>query len=267
MLTEQEKQTFTNDGVVVLRNVVPMNWLDRIAAAIERDIADPAPFVHGYATDEGGRFHGNLRIWETDPDLREFCLHSDLPALAAEMLGSEQVRLLYDQLFVKEPGTSNPTRWHNDQPYWPIRGRDVLSFWFSPDPVTAQSGALEFVRGSHNWGTMFQPERFGDTKSHGDYERNPDYVEMPDIDAARDDYDIVTWDLDPGDAYVFHAMTVHGAGGNLRSDRRRRGYTVRYIGDDIRYDSRPGTNEHLRSDDYEDGDRLTAPLYPQVWPE
>ena len=36
-------------------------------------------------------------------------------------------------------------------------------------------------------------------------------------------------------------MTVHGAGGNLRSDVRRRGYTVRYCGDDAVYDTRKGT--------------------------
>ena len=113
---------------------------------------------------------------------------------------------------------------------------------------------------------MFQPERFGDTAAHDDYERNPDYVDMPDIEAACGDYDIVTWDLAPGDVYVFHALTVHGAGGNLRGDVRRRGYTVRYTGDDIRYDSRPGTHIHVRSTTYAGDDRLTAPLYPPVWP-
>ncbi|MBT3536848.1 MAG: phytanoyl-CoA dioxygenase family protein [Rhodospirillaceae bacterium] len=267
MVSEQDIQTLADDGVMVMRNLVSSEWLDRIAAAIERDIADPAPYVHGYpATNGSGRFHGNLRTWETDPDLRDFCLNSGLGELTATLLGSDNVNLLYDQLFIKEPGTPNPTRWHNDQPYWPVRGRQILSFWISPDPVTMDSGALEFIRGSHKWGKMFQPERFGDTKAHDDYERNPDYVDMPDVEAARGDYDIVTWDLQPGDAYVFHAMTVHGAGGNLRADVRRRGYTVRYTGDDIRYDTRPGTNIHLRSEDYADGARLTAPLYPRVWP-
>ena len=83
----------------------------------------------------------------------------------------------------------------------------------------------------------------------------------------RGDYDIVTWDLNPGDVYVFHAMTVHCAGGNLRNDLRRRGYAVRYVGDDICYDGRPGTNKHLRSADFADGDVLTGPRFPQAWPQ
>ena len=267
MFTANDSQNFAKDGAIVLRSVISPVWLKRIAEAIDRDISEPAPYCHSYAAAGGsGKFHGNLRVWETDSDLREFCLYSNLPGLAAKILGSRQINLFYDQLFVKDSGTPNPTPWHNDLPYWPICGRDVISFWMSPDKVCQESGALEFIKGSHKWGTMFQPERFGETAAHDDYERNPDYVDMPNIDATRDDYDIVTWDLNPGDVCVFHATTVHGAGGNLRSDVRRRGYAVRYVGDDVRYSGRSGTNEHLRNDDYEDGDVLTGPRFPKVWP-
>ena len=105
---------------------------------------------------------------------------------------------------------------------------------------------MEFVRGSHRWGKWFQPEKLSDTKGHDDYERNLNCVRVPYIDSARADYEILTRDLEPGDVYVFHGLTVHGAGGNHREDVRRRGYAVRYTGGDVRYDTRPGTNEHLR---------------------
>lgn len=259
-------RAYEEDGATVVRGLVGVDWLDRLRAAVDRDIADPAPFVHGYTTEDGrGRFHGNLRVWQSDEDFRAFCLDSHLPAVAARFFGSGRVNLLYDQLFVKEAETGNRTRWHNDQPYWAVRGWQVMSFWIALDPVTQDSGALEFVRGSHKWGKWFQPERFGKTTAHDDYERNPDYVEIPDIEAARGDYDILSWDLEPGDAYAFHALTVHGAGGNDRADRRRRGYTVRYTGDDAVYDSRPGTNAHLRSERLKDGDPLGGEQFPLVW--
>ncbi|MDP6950046.1 MAG: hypothetical protein QF783_02720, partial [Arenicellales bacterium] len=63
----------------------------------------------------------------------------------------------------------------------------------------------------------------------------------------------------------FHGLMVHGAGGNLRGDRRRRGYAVRYTGDDVVYDTRPGTNEYLRSEKHSDGDLLDSEHYPVVW--
>jgi ectoine hydroxylase-related dioxygenase (phytanoyl-CoA dioxygenase family) len=68
----------------------------------------------------------------------------------------------------------------------------------------------------------------------------------------------------PGDVYLFHGLTVHGAPGNRTRDRRRRGYTVRYTRDDVVYDTRPGTNEHLRNSSLNDGDALDSSQYPVV---
>jgi hypothetical protein len=115
-----------------------------------------------------------------------------------------------------------------------------MSFWVALDDVTTVSGALEFIKGSHLWDIWYQPETFGKTSGHGEYERNPDYVDMPDIEATRNEYEILTWDLEPG-------------------------YTVRYCGDDAVYDTRKGTQGHLRSDQHGDGDSLDSDLYPLVW--
>ena len=88
---------------------------------------------------------------------------------------------------------------------------------------------------------------------------------MPDIESARDDYDIFSFDLEPGDVYAFHALVLHGAGGNVSEQVRRRGYTARYLGDDATYSSRPGTNKGLRNSQLRDGDRLDSEQYPLVW--
>jgi len=260
----EQRIAYERDGVVALRQVVDAEWRERLAAAIEDDIRRPGPYYHGYATAGAGRFHGNLRLWEHHPTFREFCLNSPLPEIARQLLGSRKLNLLYDQLFVKEPGTANRTRWHNDQPYWAVRGWQVLSFWIALDRTTLETGALEFVRGSHHWRRWFQPEAFGRNAAQDEYERNPDYEPMPDIDTARGQYDIVSWTLEPGDVYAFHGLTVHGAGGNTTSHQRRRGYTVRYTGDDAVYDARPGTNVHLRNPDLSDGQPLDSRQYPGI---
>lgn len=266
-VAEEDIEAYRRDGAMVLRGVLDKAWLDRLAAAIERDIAKPGPYFHGYVPEDGqGSFHGNLRIWENDPDFQALCFDSGLPAIARRLFGSAKVNLLYDQLFVKEPGTVNRTRWHNDQPYWPVSGSQVASFWFSPDPVTAETGALEFVRGSHKWDRWFQPESFGKGASNelSGYERNPDYEIMPDIEANRSAYEIVSWDLEPGDLYVFQGLTLHGAGGNQRGDLRRRGYTVRYTGDDAVYDARTGTSVPLRDPTKRTGDPMDSATYPVI---
>lgn len=268
-VSDAELEAYANDGALLLKSVIDAPRLAQVAEAIERDIDSPGPFCHGYEADNGrGRFHGNLRIWENDKAFREFCFASGLPEIAAQFFGSSRVNLLYDQLFVKEPGTPNRTRWHNDQPYWPVRGWHVMSFWLALDPTTAENGRLEFVRGSHRWDRWFQPEAFGkrpDDDRYSGYALNPDYETMPDIESNRDAYEIIAWDMQPGDVIAFHGLSVHGAGGNHRDDLRRRGYTVRYTGDEAWYDARVGTSGALLSDELADGDPIGGTLYPLLW--
>ena len=263
MIDPTQRESFERDGALLLPGLIDEHWLQRLRAAIERDIARPGPCYHGYEIEGGGRFHGNMRNWEVDPDFRDYCQRSLLPEAAAALLDVDEVRLYYDQLFVKEPGTNAPTRWHNDQPYWPVRGWPILSFWLALDPVTKESGALEFVQGSHRWGKWFQPEPFAPGGSS--YERNPDYVEIPDIGAERDRHGFLTWDMQPGDVIAFHALTVHGGPPN-RSAGRRRGYTVRYCGPGMTYYGGPGTSPLLIDDALADGAPLEGRRYPVVWP-
>ena len=140
------RRRYESDGVVVLPKCIGLNWVEALREAIDRDIHNPGPYVHSYdSEDSAGYFHGNLRTWENDPTFRSFCMDSSLPGVAAALFGSRKVNLLYDQIFVKEPATMVRTRWHNDQPYWPVQGRQVASFWIALDLVTTENGAVEFI--------------------------------------------------------------------------------------------------------------------------
>ncbi len=264
-ISQEVINEFLQNGVVYLPGLIDETWQQKLALAIENDIQHPGPFYHGYQVEGGGNFHGNMRLWETDDTFKSYCFDSILPELAAQFMQSQQIALFYDQLFVKEPGTNAPTRWHNDQPYWPIRGNDVMSFWLTLDHATVETGVLEFVKGSHLWQQWFQPEPFAE--GGDEYETNPDYVPMRDIDAERDELDIISWEMQPGDVVAFHGLTVHGAKGNSTQDTRRRGYTVRYCGDDAHYYNGPGTNEHLQNPQLKQGEALFSQQYPKVWEE
>ena len=64
-------------------------------------------------------------------------------------------------------------------------------------------------------------------------------VAIPDIDSEREQYDIKSWQLEPGDCIAFHFLTVHGAPENL-SSHRRRAFSARLLGDDATYVVRGG---------------------------
>jgi ectoine hydroxylase-related dioxygenase (phytanoyl-CoA dioxygenase family) len=214
-----------------VRGALTPAQVEQLRADIAASLADEKQIVIDYDSDR--KFVNGINFWTRNEGIRALLCESQLPALAAALMESRKVNLFYDQLFIKEPGTTNyPTPWHNDQPYWIVEGRQVISFWLALDPVTKASGAVEFIRGSHKWDRWFQPRSFaGENK----YEINKDFESMPDIDAERAKYDIVHFDLAPGDMTVHHGMTVHGSSGNTTNATRRRGFSVRYTGDDVVY--------------------------------
>jgi ectoine hydroxylase-related dioxygenase (phytanoyl-CoA dioxygenase family) len=54
-------------------------------------------------------------------------------------------------------------------------------------------------------------------------------AELPDVEADRGAFEILAWELEPGDAVFFHMLTLHAAGG---ATTRRRAFSVRFLGDD-----------------------------------
>ena len=170
----------------------------------------------------------------------------------------------HDHLLVKEPGTPEPTPWHHDQPYYPIDGAMVGSLWLPLDPVD-RATTVEFVAGSHRWGRWFRP-RYFNTRGSALGAPEDGLEETPDIEADRAAYRILGWAMAPGDCVFFHALTLHGAGGNHTS-RRRRAYATRWLGEDTRFATRPGRiSPPLEGHGLRPGDALACDLFPKFWP-
>lgn len=266
-IRDEEIAAYDRDGVVCLDGLFDTGWVERLRAAVERAMAEPAPMALEFNDDGApGRFFGDMFMWTRDTDFRAAALDSPAPAIAAALMGAGRLNLFYDQLFVKEPGTAKRTPWHQDAPYWAVRGWQVCSVWIALDPVDQASGAVEYVLGSHRWDRRFRPAPF---RSGGENDRRfqqSDLEAVPDIEADRGAYAIRSWTMQPGDCLVFQSMIMHGAPGNTTGDRRRRGLALRYAGDDAVYDPRPGTFQMIREPGIAAGAPLDCELFPQVWP-
>jgi ectoine hydroxylase-related dioxygenase (phytanoyl-CoA dioxygenase family) len=258
------------DGAAVLRGVVPLDWIERMREAIALELSGGSPTAAEYGR-EAGRFYGDVFTWLRNPVFREFACHSPLPALAAQLMGSRRANLFYDQLFVKEPGSVERTPWHQDLPYWPVAGQQVVSIWVPFDRAGPDNGVVSYIQGSHLWGRTFRPKAFDDANA-GAFAASP-YEAMPDIDRENGRHRFLSWSLEPGDVLVHLGLTVHGAAGNRSTADRRRALAVRYTGDDARYDPRPGTfmdmekvRANIPAPGLEAGAPMGGPLFPQVWP-
>ncbi len=267
-IDDAEVRAYREDGAVCLRAVIDRDWVERLRRGVDRNIAEPGPYAHHYTRESGkagGMFFGDYCNWQRIPEYRDFAHGSPVAALAARLMGSRRVNFFHEHVLVKEPGTVERTPWHHDQPYWCVDGEQVCSLWLPLDPVP-RAVCPEFVRGSHRWGRWFKPRRFVD---HDAYDYPAGWEEVPDLDADRTAYRILSWDLEPGDGIAFHALTLHAAPGNPSAGRRRRAFSARYTGDDARYASRPGRLSPPFPEmgvRLEPGDRMDCETFPVVWP-
>lgn len=258
-LTGDEIASFERDGVICCRAVIPEVWLGRVGAAIERNLAAPSALSDFISLPERG-YHNDIFMWLVDDDYRAFVLESPAAALARQVLGSSGVTFFYDQLFVKEQGADVPTPWHHDLTFWPVVGDDVCSIWMPLDPVGRESSGLEYVRGSHRWPNRYQAI----TPDHNEFMVDPDLEEPPDVDGDRAAYDLVSWEMEPGDALIFHPLVVHGSSGNGHGRHRRRALATRWFGDDVRYDPRPATMPLPPDHGLAPGDKFGGPMFPRL---
>ena len=256
-------EEFNRNGAVVLRGVFT-DWMDTLRNGVEQNLSEPGEFGKVYTTEgETGKFFGDYCNWQRIDSYRKFFFESAAGHIAAQLVDSSSVRIFHEHVLVKEPGTARKTPWHHDQPYYCVDGSKLCSLWIPLDPVD-QSVCAEFICGSHLWNRSFLPTKFSGVS----YDRpRENHEKLPDIDAHRDDYDILSWELEPGDAIAFHFMTVHGAPENL-SPHRRRAFSARLLGDDAVYAIRsgemsppfPGLEQRLKA-----GEAMDATEFPEIY--
>ena len=228
-------EDFIRDGAVVLRGALSRDEVQTLERGIEHNLAHLSPLVQVASNpDDPGRFVEDFCTWQSNPHYEQVMRHSALPALAAQLMQSQTVRIYHDHLLVKEPGTRQPTPWHQDQPYYNVSGRQNVSFWIPVDAVPLQS-TLRFVAGSHT-GTWYMPRSFRDQQAK--WFAPGTLAELPDIDARPQHHRQLAWALEPGDAVAFHMLTLHASSG-VGPSARRRVFSARYLGDDARHAPRP----------------------------
>ncbi|MEQ8345155.1 MAG: phytanoyl-CoA dioxygenase family protein [Sneathiellaceae bacterium] len=261
-ITEDEVRTFESDGVVLLKGLFDAEWVAFMQGAAEKSLADPGELHFEFAAErkDPGRFFFETFSWLHNADCERFVRHSPAAAIAGALMRASKVNIFFDQWLIKEPGTPTETPWHHDLPFWPVDGSQVCTLWLALDPVTVQTGAVEYVTGSHRWGKRFRARSFSGVNRYDE-----DLPEVPDIEALRDGLSFVQHELQPGDCTVHHGLTVHGSPGNFSTGMRRRAHVTRWAGDDAFYHPRPNIQKIPRDPGIPAGAPLDCDLWPVIW--
>jgi ectoine hydroxylase-related dioxygenase (phytanoyl-CoA dioxygenase family) len=265
LVPPEQVAAYQRDGAVVIRQVLSPAEVARLREGINANLAAPSPrALVASQPDDPGHFIEDFCNWQHNPAYRELVTQSALAPVAARLMQSQQVRMYHDHMLTKEPGTRARTPWHQDQPYYNVSGQQNISFWIPVDAVRRHS-TLEFVAGSH-LGPWLMPRSFMTHQARWFPEGS--LAELPDIDGQPGAHRILGWALEPGDAVAFHMLALHASAG-VDGDVRRRVFSVRMLGDDMRHAPRPwktspdfpGLTDRLPA-----GAVMDDPCFPVLWP-
>jgi len=263
-ITPDMGREFRRNGAICIRGLFNADEIALLRSGIDHNIAEPSTRAKTASRpDDPGWFFEDFCNWQDNEAYRRFIFESPAPSAAAALIGGQTVRLYHDHVLVKEPNTRQRTPWHQDQPYYNIAGSDNVSMWIPVDPVSRES-TLEFVIGSHR-GPWLMPRTFMENEAKWFPEGS--LADLPDIEGDRDAFDVRGWTLEPGDMVCFNMLTLHASGG-VSGTHRRRAFSVRFIGDDVRHAPRqwrtspefPGLAGELP-----EGAPMDHSLFPVVW--
>ncbi len=259
LISQAHIDAFQKDGVVLIKGLFA-DHVDAISKGIEINMAEPGPYAaENLLAGEGGRFFDDYCNWTRIPEFSDVIKTSAAAEVAADLMVSDRVQVFHDHVLVKEPGTSKPTPWHQDAPYYFVDGRQNVSFWSPMDAV--KDASLRCVAGSHLWEKQVLPTKW--LKEDNFYPDSEAYMPVPDPDAEG--MTVLEWEMEPGDAVAFNYGILHGARGNF-TEQRRRAFSLRLVGDDARYVERPGrTSPPFPEHGMKAGDRLREDWFPTIY--
>jgi hypothetical protein len=153
------------------------------------------------------------------PELFEWLMDKDVLDFVEQFIGPN-IAVWSSHFLCKPPARGLRVPWHEDSAYWAGRLSEfrVLTVWLAIDDSDLENGCMRIIPGTHDHG--FSDYAPVNAEEHVfDQEIVADQV---------DDDQAVDLVVRAGQCHIHHAKTIHGSNPNT-SDRRRCGYTMRYM--------------------------------------
>jgi ectoine hydroxylase-related dioxygenase (phytanoyl-CoA dioxygenase family) len=148
-----------------------------------------------------------------------------LTGIAADLIGSPNVQLHHNKMFIKPPAKGSPFPMHQDHPFFPHERHSMIAAVFHFDDAPIEKGCIRVVPGSHKLGPLQHQAEGG---WHLPFEEYPLESSVPCPARA-------------GDVLFFNYLTIHGSGVNSSNEAR----TTLLV--QMRDPSDPPTNEEHQS--------------------
>ncbi len=195
-----------------------------------------------------------VNIHQASYSFKELVMSPLLGEIAAELLGSDEVRLWHDQIQYKPSANGGINSWHQDSPYWPcISPGNAVTAWIALDDVTEDNGCMRMIPGSHQW---------GDAISFLNHEIKDFY--HPPEKYQNHVMHVQCCPVPKGHVHFHHGYTFHGSGDNV-SGSHRRALAIHYIGDKTTFNSAGGEHPCKPFIQSKDGEKVIGDAFPIVF--
>jgi chlorinating enzyme len=195
----------------------------------------------------------------TDPWLFRYLAHPRVLDIMEGVIGPDIV--LWSSHFIAKPkGDGRAVPWHTDGAYWGerLQPMEVATLWLAVDESTVENGCMRVIAGSHR-----EAQAMMDAYEPVDRDTNVFDARLRAelVNEAR----AVNLELKPGECSLHDAWTIHGSTANT-SDKRRCGYTMRYMPSYVVHSGRGGglpDSHHiylLRGEDRSGGKNIYTPI-------
>jgi ectoine hydroxylase-related dioxygenase (phytanoyl-CoA dioxygenase family) len=258
-LSQKQIEDYENNGVIIIKDIFK-SWIEPLRIGFKKVLDNPSKHGRENVNDGKGRFFEDYCNWERITEFRDCIFNSLAAQIITEATSSKSSQIFHEHIFIKESGTYKETPWHQDIPYYCVDGNDTGSFWIPLDRVDKENN-LQLITGSHKWPRLVRPTKWSTNQSW--YKNDSIFMDLPPIDELK--ADILVPELNLGDAVLFNFKIVHGSSGN-KTSKSRRAFSMRFIGDDVRYIDRGGaTSPPFDGINLNSGDVMRHDWFPEVY--
>jgi ectoine hydroxylase-related dioxygenase (phytanoyl-CoA dioxygenase family) len=216
MLTQAQKQSYDEQGFVVVESVVSAEELAEIHRVIDDYVErSRAITTHDTIYDlEPGHSAEEPRVRRLKTPLKLHPLFEQIACSKrvldiAEALLKNGVRLHGSKLNMKSAGYGSPIEWHQDFAFYPHTNDDLLAIGFALDDSTLENGCTLMIPGSHRKPIL---------------DHHQEGLFVGGIDTEKQGVDLsqaVPVPLKAGSISIHHCRMLHAAAPNTSPKRRR----------------------------------------------
>jgi ectoine hydroxylase-related dioxygenase (phytanoyl-CoA dioxygenase family) len=215
-LKAHDLDAYNTNGFHIARGLFASDEINCMKAEAERNLAGASLLKKA---DRAGN-PVDLAMWDRpQDDIYGMFSRNERVVKNVELLLGGEAYLYSAKMIMKNAREGGAWEWHQDYGYWYDYGcllPTMLSCLIAVDRATQENGCLQILSGSHTMG------RINHDRINEQTMANPEHVE-----AARARFPLVSLELDPGDAVLFHCNLLHRSDAN-RSEHRRWNFIASY---------------------------------------